>query len=195
MKDGDHVYSETSEREHKMIVDYLPLYPKVIMDIGGGLGRVAIRLNAFYNLASINYIVADRTGFPTKNTGDYNPEEDQYYNDLELTASFCMLNGIKTMETFDTEKDDWSKLPPVDLIISQFSFGFHVSLDRYMERMYACLAPGGTMMFGIGWHKSYDEHSFKHLFNKITYLPQIKEHPFPCEDWLILQEPKNEQTI
>lgn len=188
MKEDKHfVYDKLSQVEYEKMKDYLPAAPKVIMDIGCGLGRVAIHLNSVYRDPKALYILADRDG-RTSNRGEWCPGEDEYYNDFGLMQSFCEINGLKNIRPFDTEKGDWNSLPPVDLIISQFSFGFHVSIDRYMDRIHKVLAPGGTAMFGAAaWHQNYNEKSFSHLFSSVVYNRHHYQPPLPAEDWLILR--------
>jgi SAM-dependent methyltransferase len=186
MKEGIHVYEELSDIEYEKIKSYLPVAPKVVMDIGCGLGRVGIHLNKMYDSPDILYIMADRHG-KTRNSGHFNPPEDQYYNDLDLTRDFCKLNGLTNIITFDTEKDDWSTLPEVSLVVSEFALGFHVSIDRYMDRMYEKLATDGTMIFGISpWMTEYTRESFADKFQVAIYDRHPDQKPFPAEDYLIL---------
>ena len=150
----------------------------------------------------IQYVMCDRSGYTT-NTGDFNPPTDEFYNDLVLTKDFCELNGIKKVRTFDTELDDWATLPKADLLFSLCSFGMHVSLERYMDRMISAIKPNGTMIFGVrnanggpggvghGNGGNYGPDSFKDRFEEVIYQPGVIAFPrLPIEDWLILKNPK-----
>ena len=104
-----------------------------------------------------------------------------------LTADFCRLNGVKKLATFDTELGDWGKLPKADLIFSLCSFGMHVMIERYIDRLIAAMKPEGTMIFGTR-HPSYGAHSFGNRFEEVMFFPgQDSSGVFPEENWLILK--------
>ncbi len=180
------VYNDLSVFEFTQIEKYIG-NPKTVLEVGSGLGRGSIFLNHLLKDDSIQYILADRTGY-TENKGSYNPEEDEFYNDLELTEDFCKINGIKNIRTFDTEKDDWTTLPKADFIFSLCSFGMHVSISRYIDRLISVANPTSTMVFGVR-DKGYNENSFKDLFNEVIFILKEDTPPFPHENWLILKNP------
>jgi SAM-dependent methyltransferase len=180
------VYSDLSVFEFEQIADHIGS-PKVVLEVGCGLGRGSIYLNSLLKDDSVAFILADRTGMTT-NTGAYAPDADEFYNDLEQTAEFCAINGIKNLRTFDTEKDDWATLPQADLIFSLCSFGMHVAIERYIDRLMAASKPDGTMIFGT--RGPYSASSFSDRFGDVTYLPgRDGQGRFPKENWLILKNP------
>ena len=183
-RDNLSVYGELSEHEFKQFEKFLPESPKNIMDLGCGLGRIAIKLNNHYKDPDIHYILADRNGY-TENLGQFNPDADEVYNDLTLTASFCQLNGIKSFRTHDTE-GAWNKLPLCDLIISCCSFGFHVSIERYLARIISVMSPGATLIFGtrLGF---YSEQTFANIFNYNHLTEEDRIEHLPVEQFLILR--------
>lgn len=178
------VYNQLSSYEFDIIQSYLPKHPAVITDIGCGLGRMGIFLNHAYQDPSIHYIMADRTGY-TGNLGDFLPVEDEFYNDLVLTEDFCKLNGMTNLTTFDTEESDWSSLPKMDLIISVCSFGFHVSIERYLERLLSAASEDCVLIFGTRGY--YNADTFKDKFRESIFLPMALKEPFPQENFLILK--------
>ena len=180
------VYNDLSLHEFSQIESYLGK-PKTVMEVGCGLGRGSIFLNHLIKDDTVKYVMADRTGY-TKNTGAYMPTDDEFYNDLELTADFCRLNGIKNVTTFDTEKDDWTQLPKADLIFSLCSFGMHVSIDRYIDRLLSVANTTTTMIFGVRNGSMSDKN--KSRFTESLYIPGIYKSQFPRENWLILKNPK-----
>lgn len=180
------VYSRVSEYEHEQIRDHIGR-PRVVMDLGCGLGRGAIHLNAVLGDPTIHFVLADTTG-DTPNVGGWDLGE--FYNDLALTASFAELNGLTNFETFDTRADDWSRLPAIDLVVSRCSFGMHVPIERVMPRLLAVTAPDCTMIFGTRRRSAYNRDSFRHLFHETLFLAQDHRPPFPQQDWLILKRKK-----
>ncbi len=181
------VYSDLSEFEFNQIKGWIGR-PKTVMEVGCGLGRGSIYLNHLLQ-NDAHYILADRTG-RTNNSGLYNPEVDEVYNDLEQTKEFCALNGLTNCETFDTEKDDWTTLPKCDIIFSLCSFGMHVSINRYMTRLLSVANKECTMIFGTR-HGTYAPHMFQDKFHDTTMVTgKESTGGFPHEHWLILKNPK-----
>ena len=156
------VYGDVSKYEFEQIQDHIPHGITSVLEVGSGLGRGSIFLNHLLKDDTIRYTLADRTGH-TRNTGIFNPAEDEFYNDLALTQDFCELNGLKNITTFDTELGDWTALPKSDFVFSLCSFGMHVSIERYMDRLLSVATHNSTMIFGVrDW--SYGPFSFKDLF-------------------------------
>ena len=162
--------------------------PKNVLEVGSGLGRGTIYLNHLLKDDTVSYTLADRTGY-TKNTGAFNPKEDEYYNDLELTKEFCKLNDVKNVEVFDTELNDWNGLKKFDLIFSLCSFGMHVKIERYMQRLLSVSKKSTTMIFGVR-HGSYTCQSFANEFDDVLYFVDNSGKNLTRENWLILRNPK-----
>lgn len=182
------IYNELAPYEVSQIEEFLPKDPKVIWEMGAGLGRGSIYLNHYYgSKKSRRWYLFDRDGISEKNTGAFNPKEDEYYNDPKLGASFCELNGLTTFQYLDTEvEEDWKVPYPPDLIFSFCSFGMHVSLERYIDRLIGASSPDVTMIFGTR-HSGYNNKSFTDRFKEVIFLPSKGQAPFPIENWLILR--------
>src|SRR4029077_968586 len=155
-RDDLEVYSKLSEFEYEQIKDYID-YPKNIMDLGCGLGRVAVYLNAVLKDPDMYYILADRHG-DTTNTGGWDLNE--FYNDLNLTQSFCRLNGLLSFEVFDTKLDNWNDIW-CDLIVSHCAFGMHFPIENIMSSLLEISSSDITMIFGTRNRGLYSEDSFK----------------------------------
>jgi SAM-dependent methyltransferase len=165
-RDDLSVYSDLSLFEFSQFERFIG-EPRIILEVGCGLGRGSIFLNHVLQNDYALYILADRTGY-TGNSGTFAPNSDEFYNDLVLTEDFCRLNGIHNLMTFDTDASDWSKLPRADLIFSLCSFGMHVPIERYIDRLASTLTPEGTMIFGTR-HEEYGPHSFSERFAEVLY--------------------------
>ena len=190
------MYEDLSIHEFSQFENYIGT-PKTVFEAGCGVGRGAVFLNHLLQDKSVEYILADRTGWNWTNKGNLHEENEDIYNDLEVTADFCKLNGLKKFKTFDTELDDWATLPKADLIFSVCAFGMHVSIEKYIDQLLSIAKPTTTMIFGTrsyAGHK-YDDTSFADKFEQVVYIPgkpspEDQEVKFPEEDWLILKNPK-----
>lgn len=185
------IYHDLAPYEVDQIKEFLPANPKVIWEMGAGIGRGSIYLNHYYgNKKSRRWYLFDRNGYSEKNTGAFEPKEDEYYNEFALGESFCKLNGLTTFKYLDTEDvGAWSYGYKPDLIFSFCSFGMHVPLERYMDKMFEALAPEGTMIFGTR-HAGYNDKSFSDKFKEVIFKPSKGLAPFPIENWLILRGKK-----
>jgi hypothetical protein len=192
------MYADLSMHEFNQFKDHIG-NPKLVFEAGAGVGRGSVFLNHLLTDDSVEYILADRTGWQWNKAPNCDPENEDFYNDLALTADFCKLNGLKKFRTFDTESDDWDALPEVDLIFSLCAFGMHVSIERYIDRLISIAKPTGTMIFGTR-HENYGPDIFKDRFEQVIFIPGPKHQPwkidtkvgeifFPQEDWLILKNP------
>jgi SAM-dependent methyltransferase len=186
---GVEYYHKLSVFEFEQIEKFLG-NPKKVLEVGCGIGRSSVFVNHLLKDDSVEYVLADRHGFPKQNTGAFAPSEDEYYCDLDQTLAFAKLNGINNASTFDTELSDWNSLKNVDLIFSTCSFGMHVPIERYIDRMIATCNSGATMIFGTR-QPHYGPNSFANLFEEVIFQPGLNGIPyFATENWLVLKNPK-----
>ena len=187
-RDNLDVYSTLSEFEHEQVKAFIPSQPKVIMDLGCGLGRASIYLNHILHANDINndihFILADTTG-DTEITGAWNKEE--FYNRMDLTASFCTLNGLLNIGLFDTQRSDWNNLSNIDYIMSRCAFGMHFPIESVIDKLLKISTPDITMIFGTRNRAVYSHESFKSLFKEVIFIQEDKYDPYPQQDWLILR--------
>jgi|TARA_A100001015_G_C14895169_1_gene674100 SAM-dependent methyltransferase len=184
-KDNLKIYNNQAIHEFRQIINYIDK-PKKILELGCGLGRGSIYLNNILNYKKKQFYLMDRTGY-TFNSGDYNPTKDEYYNDLFLTKEFSELNGIKKPIVLDTEINNWKKLPKFDLIFSFCSFGFHVPIERYMNKILKLTDSKTTLIFGVRGNY-YNHTSFSKYFKKVLYKQGVPSKNYTLQNWLILKE-------
>lgn len=189
------VYDRLALYEYEQIKEFIPenLYgneefnrPNRILELGAGLGRGSIYLNHVFQNPSLAWVLADRDGSSEENTGAFEPKEDEYYCDFKATKSFCKLNGLDKIRLFDTEKEDWRQLGKFSLIFSFCSFGMHVPIERYIDRIVELCKEDTVLIFGTR-HRGYNDKSFSDRFREVIFKPSKGQAPFPTENWLILR--------
>lgn len=185
-KDDLSVYGKLSELEYSQFGVHLPVSVQRSFEIGAGMGRGSIQLAYIYPEAQ--FTLADRQG-RTENKGIFHPEVDEYYNDFNLTKSFCKLNGLPGIQVFDTELDDWSTLPKFDLITSRCSIGFHVPLERYINKLISISTPDVTIIFGMNGNYIHEAKldTWKELFREVYHIYPEPVERFPFQSWLIFK--------
>jgi hypothetical protein len=189
------MYADLSVHEFSQFRSHIGT-PKTVFEAGCGIGRGSVYLNHLLQDDEVEYILADRTGWHWQGEGNLLPGNDDVYNDLNMTADFSSINGIKKFRTFDTHVDDWNSLANVDLIFSLCSFGMHVSIEAYIDRLINISHPNTTMIFGTRSMNgiTYGPTSFQDRFQQVVFIPgkpspEGQEIAFPFEDWLILKNP------
>ena len=126
--------NEDFKIEFDSIKNFIPKNASNILDIGCGLGVINIFLNSFYS-NKCNFTLIDKTYVNKKITYGFS-NKGEFYNNLELTKSFLLLNKLEEnqIELVDASKDFVLK-KKYDLIISLFSMGYHYPIDLYIEKI------------------------------------------------------------
>lgn len=141
-------YDKLSLSEYRAIKKYLPKAPKNVLDLGCGLGRMAIFLNMKYNDDNIHYILADgNCDKAEKPQYGWNPQSN-FYNNLSLTKDFSEYNGLKNYEILDLSNDTLDKLKNIDVIMSFLSVGFHYPIKPYLESLMKISSSDCIFIFG-----------------------------------------------
>lgn len=188
------VYGSLSDFELEQFKDHLPPASSsgTHLEFGAGLGRGAVQIAKL--LPNYYHILVDRDG-RTENKGIFFPAEDEYYNDFNLTISFMKANGFERhgtdFECYDSEAEGtWGAIAkfndPISLVTSRCSLGFHVPLDRYLDRLISVSSPDVTMIFGMN-RLCEDGKDYEHLFKEVIYIKGEKKEPFPHQNWLIFK--------
>jgi hypothetical protein len=79
-------------------------------------------------------------------------ERADYYNSLEITRAFLVLNGVPetSLVTLEARDDAGLHVPePVDLIVSLISWGFHYPVATYLDRSHELLRDGGRLIIDV----------------------------------------------
>lgn len=181
-------YSKLSEFEHEQVKDFIPIQPKVIMDLGCGLGRASVYLNWILHPHDVNndihFILADSC----EKVGGW--IKDDYFRSLDLTASFCTLNGLLNFGLFDVDKSDWNGISNIDYVMSRCGYGVHAPIESIMDRLLKITTGDVTMIFGTRNREVYSQNSFKDIFKEVYFIEESEQKPFPNQDWLILRGKK-----
>lgn len=146
------LFSLDMEREYSIIKDYIPGYPRNILDIGCGVAGIDIMLHRHYSS------IGKFPDFFLLDKSEVNPKvyyglekEAAYYNSLDIAKDILEVNGIKET-SIHTQEVYGSKIFPgqnFDLIISLISWGFHYPISTYIDQVYGALVAGGTLIVDV----------------------------------------------
>ena len=141
-------YYQLTQNEYKTFQSHLPNFPKTILDLGCGLGRVSVYINKMHDVKDTKYILADSSKISEKITMGWNPGES-WYNDLSMTKEFCDLNGLVNYEIFNLINDQLMLLNDIDLVYSFMAVGFHYPIEDYFSILKRIMKKDGIMIFGV----------------------------------------------
>jgi len=141
-------YTKDMEAEFKDIVNYLPSKAKNILDIGCGIGGINVFLFKHYGSPDTAFYCLDKT---QKDNIYYGfKEKGAYYNSLEITRDFLLLNGIKNVHMLSANDSNTIGTPEnFDLIFSLISWGFHYPVETYLAQAYNHLQIGGHLIIDL----------------------------------------------
>lgn len=171
-----HAYLRQCEWEFDAVDSVLPRNPRRVLDLGCGLGRASVYLNACLPSQSIHFVLAD-TSLHTRSgpKAGWNPGDD-FYNDLDWTGEFVREHGVTSFETFDVLRDDWSRVRDIDLVLSFLAVGFHFPIENVMPQLLEAATADCTMIFGARAGR-YSRWSFREHFRDVRILRGSLRHP------------------
>ena len=182
-KGGLSFYTKLSESEYQVLKDYLNPYPKQILELGCGLGRMSIFLNKKHPSNS-KYFLADASIItPTTKNGRYGWDPGTWYNDLELTKEFCENNGLVNFEVIDLAVPSLTSLRDIDFVFSVMSVGFHYPIEQYLDELKLIMKPDSLLIFGVR-KGVYDNSSILDQFKSFEFRETLDESK---EKFLILK--------
>ena len=162
-------YEDLCKLEYNIIKDYIH-YPKKVLDLGCGLGRMSIYLNHKIKNDQTKYILADFDKVNKNLRYFWNPEND-YYNKLNLTKEFCNLNNLYNIELFDLEIRNLNELTNIELVISFLAVGFHYPIESYIDNLMSITSDDCVLIFGVRDGK-YKRGNFRKYFKSRLILSQ-----------------------
>lgn len=125
------------------------LGPKVVLDIGAGIGRASVYFFKHFRWTDTRFILADGDSGETQLSG-MRTGESEYYNSLDATQVFCKTNGLHNFEIFNLERHKWEELScRPDLVYSFMALGFHWPVNPFLDDIHAFLEDGCLLVFGL----------------------------------------------
>jgi len=133
---SDKQYTERSEDEYLMLKDIIfENKPKVILDLGSGIGRSSAYFNGMAELGDTKFYLADYNGQDfdkKKECGTHDNAKPIAYNDLSITESFCENNGMNmdNVKTINLDTDEINGIERANLVYSFHCIGYHWSIEE-----------------------------------------------------------------
>jgi len=155
--------------EFKRIKDFLKkLNPKVVLEMGSGIGRASVCLFKYFNWENTLFILADGDSGEKQLSG-MRKWAREYYNSLDATESFCRANKLNNFRIFNLEKSTWKDLScKPDLVYSFYALGFHWPINQFLIDIYPFLENKCNLIFGLRG-TSYAKKWVDNQVNNIDY--------------------------
>lgn len=172
-KDLNAAYMDLCASEYATYKDYLNR-PRKILDLGCGLGRVAVWLSYALKNPAAEFILADGNQDDPKETPQYGWNASNWYNNLATTERFMCLNGVKNFRLFDLRNEAIESLSGLDLVISMLAVGFHYPIEPYLDALAGASSKNVVMVFGLRQRMTYDLRDYTKRLFKDAEIIQIR---------------------
>ncbi len=142
-------------RQYLLFKPYLLSETKNVLDIGCGLGYIDVVLND--HIPDLNFYL-----FDSHSTYEGKTKVGNFYNDLDMTRKFLILNGVGKKNTFlidatptgtgqveNLAPDILKELPKMDLVVSKFAWGWHSRISKYIKEVSDVMNPGGILSIDV----------------------------------------------
>lgn len=152
----------------------IPKNCKNVIDIGCGIGGINVIINK--NFPGCNFHLVDRNGKDDNVYYGYK-EEASKYNNLSLTRTFLIENGIKDEHifTYDIEKNEWiDETNKFDLIMSILSWGFHYPISTYINKIIKLMNENSILVLDIRI-KTKGIEELKEYFNNVNIIKRYQK--------------------
>jgi len=141
------ILSDFIMKDFYKLENYIDKNVKNWLDIGCGLGYINIPI--FKKLKSGNMYLLDKSKIEyNKRLIKFgNVKDFGFYNNLDYTKEFLMLNGIPNENINLITPEDINNIDKkLDLVISLLSWGFHYPFDTYSDYVYNLLNDNGIII-------------------------------------------------
>lgn len=170
-------YEAQAERDYLTVRDWIPERCVDFLDIGCGLGGLAIKLGCHYRQVVVN--VLDGTDVRDDKKTGYS-EGFQPYADRRLAVALIDANVPYGCAIKDYDPDP-SLTIPADLIVSTKSWGHHYPIETYLDLALRSLSPDGRLIVdlrrGKGGLDTLVAAGFEHLA-KVFETPKCERMVF-----------------
>jgi SAM-dependent methyltransferase len=143
----DLMYSELIEYDMALLRPFLPDEVENVLDIGCGIAAIDARL--FQQYPDAHFWLLDKSALYV----EYGQETDQvFYNSLQSAWKLMTMNGVPVSQIDTLEANENYEIPmeePVDLVLSLFAWGWHFSLERYIDEVIRLTLPGALLIIDM----------------------------------------------
>ena len=143
------------EQDFESMLPLLPQRPRNILDVGGGLGVLAVRLAHHYSECEPLIDILDGIDCAAEVLSHWAP-----FSNSRVATQFLQANGVTR---FGFVNPRTNVLPAkYDLVVSTQAWCFHIPPKLYLTRVKNALAPGATLILDVrrerGWMEELHEH-------------------------------------
>jgi hypothetical protein len=139
------LYAEDIARDYAMMKPHLPANAAATLDIGCGMAGIDVFLSRHYDNPVINLL--DGTGHTEVRILFH--KRMSPYNSMPVARRLLEENGVPGDRIVEWAPDPALVLPPCDLVVSLFSWGFHYPVTTYLPLVERCLRPRGRVILDV----------------------------------------------
>lgn len=147
--------SDSVEQDFETMLPLLPQRPRNILDVGGGIGALAVRLAHHYSECEPVIDILDGIRDPAEVSSHW-----ATFSNSRVATQFLQANGVTRFGFVDPRA---TRLPAkYDLVVSTQAWCFHIPPKLYLTRVKNALAPGAILILDVrrerGWMEELHEH-------------------------------------
>ena len=145
-------YLKTMEKDFLALRPFLPQTARTILDVGCGIAGLDLFLFRHFGADGARLFLLDKT--ETSDAIWYGYEKKgAFYNSLSMARSFLLARDVdpEKITLIEAPEDGIlpQDLPPLDLVVSTLSWGFHYPVAAYLDSVYDRLSENGHLILDV----------------------------------------------
>lgn len=145
-------YLQAMKEEFRELKPFLPRTARTILDVGCGMAGLDYFLFRHFAADNARLFLLDKT--ETAETIWYGYEQKgAFYNSLSMAGNFLRARGVDPERITLLEAPDDGILPqdmpPLDLVVSTLSWGFHYPVQTYLDSVFDRLSENGRLIVDV----------------------------------------------
>jgi len=130
------------------------LRPKVVLELGAGLGRVSVYLKNALNWETTKFYLLDGDSGTVQIAGVHDTLQPHFYNSSLAAQEFCAANNIEPQNLVYVNAENSKCIGQLsgkafDMCYSFKAIGFHWPITQYLTELADCIASNAHLYFEL----------------------------------------------